>query len=116
MMTVGRVKEQLLLAALDDWLHMADIFWIASDETGSSEVDDIRPLVLQALTELLDEGLIKLGDVTVDGFAAWPGTRQDVLARFKCSWSSVKRPPQPGEVCWLADTDTGMRLARELQA
>jgi hypothetical protein len=110
-MASERLMEELLIGALDDWLHLADVAW-AAREFGST--GDVISDGLRALGVLLKRGLIELGEVSDGGFFAWDLAPLAALEQLETEWRALGHEPQPGDVCWIANTPTGDIRAREL--
>jgi hypothetical protein len=103
--------DNLLILGLDDWLHFPDLVFETAPDT--PRTDDISALyqVLTALRELLESGLVVVGDVTEGGFSPWNIPLEDALDQVSQRWISLRRPVSFGDVCWLQNTPEGDRRA-----
>lgn len=109
-----QLPDELLVAGLDDWLHLADIAWSAREFARGSEKQDVIAVAVEALTELLDQGLVEIGEVSDGGFFEWDATQEAAILRVQQEWMALGRVPQPGDVCWVANTKAGDKRAREI--
>jgi hypothetical protein len=77
----------------------------------SPEVEKVA--ALDALGELLEGGLIRVGEMKADvqGLAFWEGSNADIEARIESSWN-IERPPGMGENPWFYATDDGKGLIK----
>lgn len=99
--------DRLLVEGLVDWL---DPGWISGEAHDSGIVSDgdFRTMTVGAAAELLLGGLAVAGDVTEQGFEAWPTGPEQSLARIT-DWI-VANPMEewrPGEGFWLNSTVAG---------
>lgn len=113
-MMTNRLAEQLLVDGLDDWLHLADIAWVARQFTHSTESQNVISVATEALAALLDQELIQIGEVSDGGFFEWHMTNEEAIARVRREWLALDREPQPGDVCWVANTALGNEHARKV--
>jgi hypothetical protein len=115
-MTSSTLGDRLLVEALDDWLHLADVAWAARQFARSEGKQDVVAAATQALAALLHDDLIQIGEVSDGGFFAWDVPPDEAIARVGRDWLALNRHPQPGDVCWLANTAKGRAHAEALIA
>lgn len=113
-MMAHRLAERLLLDGLDDWLHLADIAWAAGQFTRDDESQDVVSAATEALAELLDQEFIQIGEVSDGGFFEWDVPNDEAIDRVRRGWRALGREPQPGDVCWVANTALGNRHVHEI--
>jgi hypothetical protein len=108
------VERRVLGLGLVDWVHFVEVVdLVRADDPALSEAT-LHQRVLDVLRSLLEKGLIEVGDVQeAGGFRRWSGTAEDTLERIGREWASLERQPGLGDVCWLANTDAGDRLAAD---
>ena len=114
-MTNEPLADAVLLAGRDDWVHFAELSWLASRRCPDARPDERPAIVADTLRVLLDQALIELGDVTSDGFAAWNETPSAAVERVLSAWSELDRDPVPGDIGWVANTDLGDQRAELLR-
>lgn len=98
---------ELLRRGADDWVMAADLAWIAKSAGGAVTDEEILETALRIIRSVVDEGLMQLGDVTDDGFFEWDLTPEEAIERVEREWRALRRPPDLGDVCWLANTSVG---------
>jgi hypothetical protein len=108
--------DRLLVEALDDWLHLADVAWAARQFARSEGKQDVVAAATQVLAALLHDDLIQIGEVSDGGFFEWDVPPDEAIARVGREWLALNRHPQPGDVCWLANTAKGRAHAEALIA
>jgi hypothetical protein len=59
--TLSRYQEELLVRGLDDWIHAAEVAFVAGKVGGAGTADRRRELSIAAITDLLARGLIQIG-------------------------------------------------------
>ncbi len=114
-MKLKPVVEQLLRSGLDDWVDASEVAWIAQEAGGAVTKAEILGLSLEAVSEVLDRGWMRIGILTHDGFREWPISRSDALERVRREWDALSaKTPDLGEIFWLANTEEGDRVAEKL--
>jgi hypothetical protein len=113
-------RSQISLAALE-FLN-----WAADDFTEAFVLRDIlqrtigplspqteRSAALEVVHELLEAGLIDIGDMRSDtaGLSFWEGSRQNLLKKLASEWTE-SQPPEMGAGPWFFATDKGKAQAR----
>ncbi len=106
--------DRLLVEGLVDWL---DPGWISGEayDCGIVSDGDFRTMTVGAAAELLLGGLAVAGDVTEQGFEAWPTGPEQSLARIT-DWI-VANPMEewrPGEGFWLNITVAGETRGKQV--
>jgi len=103
--------DDLVSRGADDWVHMAEVAWVARSAGGATTDDEIRVVSLDLIREVLVAGLMEAGDLTRQGFFAWGLAPTEALNRIERSWELLDRDPAPGDVCWLENTEAGNHRA-----
>lgn len=128
------IKNKILASGTDDWVHEAEACYAArqavfgdrlregfpEDETlGTERLAALRadwtaaqerqafPLALEAIKELLRDGLIEIGSVTKDGFVRWGGSSVELESRIDRLLEMTHYPLMPGDLFWLSNTSLG---------
>lgn len=112
-MTSNDLLDELLIAASDDWLHVAEIASIAR-ELSTSGGDDARAAAVDTFRVLLGTGLLKAGDVTQKGWVDSELSDEEALARTKRAIEALQAEPWPDEALWFRLTDRGHARVREI--
>lgn len=110
---MDRLKEQLLVAGLDDWLHLPDIAW-AAKLAGAKTKEQAIETAASAVRSLVEGGFMQIGEVSDGGFFEWDLGIDEALRRMKEGWLALEHEPAPGDVCWLSNTEEGNKRATEL--
>lgn len=106
-MAASRVIDELLIRGVDDWVTAADVAWLAKSVAGATSDEDVLDVATTIIKEVMNEGLMQVGDVTDGGFFEWDLSPEDALERVIREWRTLGRSPDLGEVCWLANTPAG---------
>jgi len=107
--------EQLLRSGLDDWVDASEVAWIAQETGEAVTKSEILSLSLEAISEILECGWMRIGDLTHEGFRPWPISNSDGLERVRREWVALPtKTPNLGEIFWLANTEDGDRVAEKL--
>jgi hypothetical protein len=67
-----RLAQKIIVEGFDDWVPLYDVDGMARVLDGDAHIDLRRETVMEAIGELVNGGLIELGEVSVDrGFVAF---------------------------------------------
>lgn len=113
-MATGELMDRLLVAGLDDWLHLADVAWAVRDDRPELAEADLIRAGIDVIRGLLEGGLAEVGDVTDGGFLAWDLHADEATSRVERRWTQLGRDPVPGDICWVANTRRGDQAALAL--
>src|SRR5690554_5618620 len=115
---VEEVKKTLLILGLDDWVDFTEAVDVARDvKAGRSPWEDLSPgseygvereamtrdrqieserealpLAVEAIKELVRDGLVRVGSTTRDGFVAWGGSAREIEMRIDEAVKNVRYP------------------------
>ena len=104
---IRSVIAELIERGRHDWVHMAEAWWVARSTGGAQSDAEARNLALDAISHAIREGLMQVGDVTIDdGFRPWAGTAEENIARLDREWKRDRPRPEIGEIGWLNTTVT----------
>lgn len=113
--------DDLLMRGCDDWIQAAEVASVAIEVGGAESADKIRELSLRMIRQVVEQGLMELGDVDVagewaskEGFRKWDLPIQEALNRVAAKWTALGRNPNLWEICWLRNTDKGNELGEKL--
>jgi hypothetical protein len=107
---IAKVRSKTLNSGLDDWVA---IDWIEGWAKHAGEDPGVltNEVVLGALDELVNGGLVELGSVTeTTGYQPWEGSPATVLSRLRRE-VSTKDPGHYGYFCWTRNTAAGHATA-----
>lgn len=136
---VEDVKKTLLILGLDDWVDFTEAVDVARDvKAGRSPWKDLSPgseygvereamtrgrqieserealpLAVEAIKELVRDGLVRVSNTTRNGFIAWDGSAREVEMRIDEAVKNVRYPMVIGDLFWLENTPAGNRLGQE---
>ena len=115
-MTIKQCIDDLVMRGCDDWLYAAEVAYAANEIGHAQSADEIRDLSLKIIREIVEQGLMEIGDLPDEGrrLKLWPMTPQECLDRVEREWKALGRNPSISEICWLQNTDKGNALGEEL--
>lgn len=108
------VITDILLRGNADWVYLAEVVWSIKSIEGEQEKDKMMERSLSVIRELLASGLADIGDVTDGGFFEWNMPLDEAIDRVRTEWMALDHDLWPGDVCWLANTPAGDRLAEKI--
>jgi hypothetical protein len=79
------LRDDILASGHDDFVSMADVQACIFDGLLADLSNEQQQLVVGTIRSLLEDGLMKLGDIPGrddPGFKPWPGTVDEVMTRF----------------------------------
>lgn len=107
------VIDELVMRGLGDWVMAAEVVSVVKERATLDQDEAIRSEAMACIRAVVERGLMIVGDVTDDGFAAWEATQQESLARAEAAFDALTGLPNLGEVCWLSNTPAGDEHARD---
>ena len=110
-----RSVDELLTCGADDWVDAAEVAWVARSVGGATTEAEIRELSIDLIREVLEQGFMRIGDVTKEGFRPWPLSSGDAVLRVRNEWTALGRGPRLGEIFWLENTETGDQRSRRVR-
>ncbi|SCK35772.1 hypothetical protein [Streptomyces sp. WMMB 322] len=96
---------EILRDAEDDWI-MVDSVIAYGWEAGGQEGDDPREVTVELIRFLLEEGLMRVGDLGESGFEAWTCSVDESVRKFVDGCEAYDWEPQ-GALWWLEITNKG---------
>lgn len=108
-----RWLDDLLLMALDDWVHIGDVMGAAMRASTDPQV--VRSVAFGLGTQALVSGELIAGDLW-DEFTPWPLTTTQSVSKLISKWLAAGWDPMPGQVAWFAITPTGRTAAERALA
>lgn len=135
---IETVRNAILARGLDDWVHVAEVAFVARqarfgerllanypageaadddqvlrrrDEWLALQEREALPVGMKAIKELLREELIRVGDIASGKFVAWPGSTQELERRIDVLMETASYPVLPGDLFWIENTSVGDRKA-----
>jgi hypothetical protein len=112
-----RCIYEILENGADDWLYLAEIVWRVKCVVGASSDVELRRMSLDLMRDLVQRGLMEIGDVDVSGkkgFTKWDMPIETALERVEREWKALGRDPSMWEICWLSNTDKGNEIGNSL--
>jgi hypothetical protein len=106
--------EDVLNRGLDDWIDITELAFVAKSVGRAGTDAEIRDLSIEIIRNVIQEGLMEVGDVTTDGFHRWGLSPDEALKRIEHDWAALGRWPYTGDICWLSNTEKGDEIARQL--
>jgi hypothetical protein len=108
-MSPSELSRKILWRGIDDWIRMDEVAWVGRELLPNASQDEVREQCIQAIGELRDAGLARVGDLAPEGFTAWTGATGDILLRIDTEWRALGTP-RMGDIAWLENTPIGNRL------
>jgi hypothetical protein len=113
---VARLRGELLTSGLSDWMSLAEVQQIISHLQLADDDDERQRLVIAAIRELLDRGLMEIGELPAQGepFPAWKPPNVAMHRLVKRFIGRYSDPTSWDYSIWLNLTDEGRRVAEQL--
>ena len=115
-MILQRCVTGLLECGLDDWVQTPEVAWISKSVGGAITLEQKRELSLRLIREVVQQGLMEIGDLLGGGgrFRKWEMSDQEALRKVEREWLALGREPNLGDICWLSNTEKGNEIANHL--
>jgi hypothetical protein len=78
----GILRDDILASGHDDWVSMAEVRGCITRGRLADSTSERQQLMLQTIRQLLQDGLVEVGDIPAPGdpgFLVWPGTVDEVM-------------------------------------
>lgn len=112
------LRNDILACGHDDFVSMADVQACIYDGLLKDMPTEHRQLVVDAVRSLLEDGLVEVGNIpgrNDPGFDTWPGTNDEVMARFvDCFIGSHDNPYEWRYKIWLNLTAKGQQISSNI--
>ena len=112
-----KTKADILLWCIEDW---TSLYFIPSFIKKRYQYDDfelIKTKSLEIIKNLLDEDLVKAGDLLKDNiFVPWDMTIDKIIDKIKYEWESLGRELYMYELVWFEITEKGEKEFERLNA
>ena len=103
-----KTKTGILAYCIEDW---TSLYFISSFVRQYYHYNDQELIKMKSFTiikKLLDEDLIKAGDLTNDNkFVLWNMSPEEVLGKIKYEWDNLGRELYMYEIVWFDITEKG---------
>jgi hypothetical protein len=112
-------RDEIILWGLVDWVALERIHWFVARENPSDPVSASQTKTLNLIRSLVTDGLFSVGDLNGedDRFRAWDCTLDEAIQRIRSEYiDRFEDTTSWPWFCWLAPTDKGIQVARELRA
>ncbi|MFE7595473.1 hypothetical protein ACFU6K_39360 [Kitasatospora sp. NPDC057512] len=110
-MVENRVFADVLIEGLDDWVPIDQLLWAAKEGAAGRPW---KAFFAELLRHLLDNGLIRIGELAEEGFSPWSGETDEVVRRVLEDLDGLAWEPRLGSRAWISNTGAGNELARSL--
>lgn len=114
-----KVREELLTRGIHDWVSLAEVDSVITDNHLAETISDKQELALHVIRSLIEDGLMKIGDLMGDGgrFRAWEVSIEGAIALLRDRYVT-HYDDRNGWVfsVWLDLTESGEEVARQLQS
>ncbi|GAA1925443.1 hypothetical protein GCM10009716_37120 [Streptomyces sodiiphilus] len=106
-----RIFADVLIEGLDDWVPIDQLIWAARE---GRKGHPWRGCFVELLRFLLEDGLIQIGELAVEGFVPWRGEVDEVVQLVLDDLERLSWEPKLGSRAWIANTEEGDEVARSL--
>ena len=113
----AQIRRELLESGLLDWIGLWELVRTVREyEQLDKDAPENLPRSLDLIDELLNDGVMDIGNLAHKRVTPWGVTVEEALKRVRQGWATLGRDPNFGEVCWLANTPKGDAEATAAQA
>jgi hypothetical protein len=122
MTTKNQIAAEVLQRGLDDWVSLAEVAGVVRSHSVSPDTADVMLPTIGVIEELLNKGLVKVGDLVGSGnqirFQPWEVSVRAAVDEIEKRWLEYGGPlgrDGANDVCWISNTQEGDELARRCQ-
>ena len=109
-MDIKFLKTKLLVLTwcMEDWTSLFSVEAFVEEFYDIDDLNLIKKLSLKIIKNLLEEKLVKAGDLLKGNvFKAWNKSIDEMLFEIKQKWDNLDRELYPHEIVWLDLTEKG---------
>jgi hypothetical protein len=103
--------DELLSRLADDWVDPGNVFDVAR-YAGHTDEDAFVEQAILLVTEVIEQGLAIPGNLTRQGFEAWPSWTAESVDLIARTWRRDHDAAQSSFFVWLEATPAGMDRGR----
>jgi hypothetical protein len=106
-----KTKLKILIWCIEDWTSLFSISSFVEEFYRYEDPELIKVTSLAIIKKLLDEDLVKAGELLLDDniFIPWDMTTDEILAKIRVAWDSLGRELYPHEIVWFEITEKGKK-------
>lgn len=105
------LMRHVLESGVVDWVNDLSILNYVREKGFANGAVAERILILDALTRLIDEGLVRIGVPGKTGFDVWPMSGAEAAADVARVWDSLDRDLGMSDLFWLENTPRVTKLS-----
>jgi hypothetical protein len=111
---VESLKKEMVADTVEDYTDLSFYVAFVEEAFGASDSSELMFYTAAIIHSLLEEGLVRAGNLTEEGFFPWDGDADGVVARIITAWRELGRAPHLWEIAWFDATDKGEAYAEEI--
>lgn len=111
---VESLKKEMVADTVEDYTDLSFYVAFVEEAFGTSDSSELMFYTAAIVYSLLEEDLVRAGDLTEERFLPWEGDADDVVGRIITAWRGLNRTPHLWEIVWFDATDKGKAYAREI--
>ena len=100
MKELRQIIQEFAQETIEDFVGVWSLIREIRNET-RTENDQIIPLTVKILGELMRQGKIIAGNFKGDEFVKWELPIDEILKRIEDEWKNLDRDPDIGEIVWF---------------
>lgn len=100
---LAQTRAAILEGLVDDWVGLWVIPWWLRRLAPEASDDEMREATVALVREMCEANQVRVGDLAgPQDFRPWAASPDDAASRIDSEWQRLGRPPNIGEVAWLA--------------
>lgn len=111
---VESLKKEMVADTVEDYTDLSFYVAFVEEAFGASDSSELMFYTAAIVYSLLEEDLVRAGDLTKERFLPWGGDAEEVVARIITTWRGLGRAPHLWEIVWFDATDKGEAYAEEV--
>lgn len=111
---VESLKKEMVADTVEDYTDLSFYVAFVEEAFGTSDSSELMFYTAAIVHSLLDEDLVRAGDLTEEGFFPWGEDADDVVGRIITTWRELNRTPHLWEIVWFDSTDKGKAYAEKI--
>lgn len=111
---IESLKKDIVADTVEDYMDLSFYVALVEEAFGVSDPSGLMFYTAAIVHSLLEEDLVRAGELTGEGFFAWEEDAADAVERILTAWRELGRAPHLWEIVWFEATEKGAAYAEEV--
>lgn len=111
---IESLKKDMVADTVEDYMDLSFYVALVEEAFGVSDPSELMFYTAAVIHSLLEEGLVRAGELTGEGFFMWDEDVAGAVERILYEWRELGRAPHLWEIVWFEATEKGEAYVEEV--